>query len=167
MQAWLMESLSVLSRAMQSPANSEEWILVAAAGLIGGLSMLKVMALLLGNANESLGSSLVILGLGVAVVLGAAGAASLWGVPAAGSAPWAPWLPGIAAVLALLVIVIPLHMMQQRIGYVTSFLSILAALLMAALLHLLFQTVSEGLLRGQGQFNKMGDRTKSLNQFMK
>jgi hypothetical protein len=161
---WISEACDVLKLAAQQPATTMDWILFALAWLIGGLSMMKVMATLLGNTNESTGSSLLILILGWGVALAAAGAAAFWWVPQAGSAEWGPWLPAIAAGLALLVIVIPVHKMIQRTSFGAAFLSLLAAILVASLLHLLFRTVADGLQKGRIQFEFLDKRTESINQ---
>lgn len=164
---WISEACDALALAAQQPTSSQDWFVFGLAWLIGGLSMMKVMSSLLGNTNDSLGSNLLLLLLGWIVALAAAGAATFWWAPHAGTAGWVAWIPVIAAVPAVLLVVLPIYMKLQKISYGAAFLTLLATVLVATLLHLLCRTAAEGLHRGRIQFEFIGDRTESLNTDLK
>lgn len=164
---WISEACDILLQAAQQPKASNDWILFALAWLIGGLAMMKVMSSLLGNMNDSLGSNLMILILGWVVALAAAGAAAFWWAPKAGTGEWVAWIPVIAAVPAVLLIVVPIHMKLQKIGYGTALLTLLGAILVATLLHIVFRTAADGVQRGRIQFKVLGDRTEHVNKGLK
>lgn len=164
---WISEACEALCLVAQQPKTSTDWILFALAWLIGGLAMMKVMSSLLGNMNDSLGSNLMILLLGWVVALAAAGAATFWWAPHAGTGSWVAWIPVIAAVPAVLLTVVPIHMKLQKIGYGAALLTLLGAVLVATLLHLFVRTAAEGVQRGRIQFKVLDQRTESVNKDLK